>query len=134
MVLDEPVTDRYQIAIPTGTILRLQSQTAAVTGRTPSRKEHRHGVSNAQTIDDLLADSLIQKVMLADRVEPQALKTLLDGTARRIAESRRAATVQVGQDLGRRGFFRGPLLLMRPTTRDDRRRMRSIPLRLTLFR
>ena len=71
----------------------------------------------AQTIDDLLADSLIQKVMLADRVEPQALRTLLDGTARRLAESRRAATGQVGQDLGRRGFFRGPLLLMRPTTR-----------------
>ena len=63
---------------------------------------------SAQTVDDLLADSLIQKVMLADRVEPQALKTLLDGTARRIAESRRAATVQVGQDLGRRGFFRSP--------------------------
>ena len=72
---------------------------------------------NAETIDDLLADSLIQKVMLADRVEPQALKTLLDGTARRLADARRAATVQVGQDLGRRGFFRGPLLLMRPTAR-----------------
>jgi hypothetical protein len=72
---------------------------------------------NAETIDDLLADSLIQKVMLADHVESQALRTLLDGTARRIAESRRAATVQVGQDLGRRGFFRGPLLLMRPTAR-----------------
>jgi hypothetical protein len=71
----------------------------------------------AQTIDDLLADSLVQKVMLADHVEPQALKSLLDWTARRIAESRRAATVQVGQDLGRRGFFRGPLLLMRPTPR-----------------
>ncbi len=71
----------------------------------------------AETIDDLLADSLIQKVMLADGVEPQALKTLLDGTARRIVDSRRAATVQVGQDLGRRGFFRGPLLLMRPTPR-----------------
>ena len=70
-----------------------------------------------QTIDDLLADWLIQKVMLADHVEPKALKTLLDGTARRIADSRCAATVQVGQDLGRRGFFRGPLLLMRPATR-----------------
>ena len=70
----------------------------------------------AQTIDDLLADSLIQKVMLADHVEPQTLRTLLDGTARRLAETRRVATVQVGQDLGRRGFFRGPLLLMRPTT------------------
>ena len=72
---------------------------------------------NAETIDDLLADSLIQKVMLADGVEPQALRALLDGTARRLAESRRAATVQVGQDLGRRGWFRGPLLLARPTAR-----------------
>jgi hypothetical protein len=72
---------------------------------------------NAPTIDDLLADALIQKVMRADRVEPQTLKDLLDGTARRIADSRRAGSVQVGQDLGRRGSFRGPLLLMRPTTR-----------------
>ena len=69
----------------------------------------------AQTIDDLLADSLVQKVMLADHVEPQALKSLLDGTARRIAESRRAATVQVGQDLGRRGIFRELISLLRPT-------------------
>jgi len=72
---------------------------------------------NAETIDDLLADSLIQKVMLADRVEPQALRTLLDGTARRLADSRSAAKVQVGQDLGRRGWFRGPLLLTRAATR-----------------
>ena len=71
----------------------------------------------AQTIDDLLADSLIQKVMLADRVEPDALKTLLDGTARRLADARRAVAVQVGQDLGRRAPFRQPLLLMRPTPR-----------------
>ena len=72
---------------------------------------------SAQTIDDLLADSLIQKVMLADHVERQALKTMLDGTARLLADSRRAATVQVGQDLGRRAPFRQPLLLMRPTPR-----------------
>ncbi len=72
---------------------------------------------SAETIDDLLADSLIQKVMLADHVQPQALKILLDGTARRLADSRRAASVQVGPDLGRRGFFRGPLLLMRPAAR-----------------
>jgi hypothetical protein len=72
---------------------------------------------SAQTIDDLLADSLVQKVMLADQVEPQALRTMLDGTARRLADSRRAATLQVGQDLGRRGGFRGPLLLARPTPR-----------------
>ena len=72
---------------------------------------------SAETIDDLLADSLIQKVMRADHVEPQMLKTLLDKTARRLADSRRGGVVQVGQDLGRRGFFRGPLLLMRPTPR-----------------
>ena len=72
---------------------------------------------NAPTIDDLLADPLIQKVMQADHVEPQALRGLLNGTARRISDSRRASAVQVGQDLGRRGSFRGPLLLMRPTTR-----------------
>jgi hypothetical protein len=70
----------------------------------------------AQTIDDLLADSLIQKVMLADRVAPQALKALLDGTARRVAESRRAGAPQLGQDLGRRGSLRQPLILMRPKT------------------
>jgi hypothetical protein len=69
---------------------------------------------SAETIDDLLADSLIQKVMLADHVEPQALRTLLDGTARRLADARGAVAVQVRQDLGRRGSFRGPLLLMRP--------------------
>ena len=72
---------------------------------------------SAETIDDLLGDSLIQKVMLADHVEPQALKTLLDKTARRLADSRRGGVVEVKQDLGRRGWFRGPLLLARPTGR-----------------
>ena len=71
---------------------------------------------SAQTVDDLLADALIQKVMRADHVEPQALKSLLTGTARRIADSRRAGSAQIGQDLRRRGSFRGPLLLMRPAT------------------
>jgi hypothetical protein len=68
------------------------------------------------TIDTLLADALIQKVMRADHVEPQTLRSLLDGTARRIA-SRRASSVQVGQDLGRRGSLRGPLLPMRTSAR-----------------
>jgi hypothetical protein len=71
---------------------------------------------NAPTIDDLLADALIQKVMRADHVEPQTLRSLLDETARRIAP-RHAGSVQAGQNLGRRGSFRGPLLLMRSTTR-----------------
>ena len=89
---------------------------------------------SAQTIDDLLADSLIQKVMLADRVEPQALRTLLDGTARRIAESRRCE-----RRPGRTGSR--PARLVSRTAAPDAaynahvgRRMRSIPLRLTRFR
>jgi hypothetical protein len=72
---------------------------------------------NAPTIDDLLADPLIQKVMYADHVEPQALRALLTGTARRLGDSMRASSVQIRQDLGRRGSLRGPLLLMRPTAR-----------------
>jgi hypothetical protein len=72
---------------------------------------------NASTIDGLLADPLIQKVMRADRVEPQALKVLLQGTAGRIADARRAGSVQIERDLGRRNLFHGPLLLMRPATR-----------------
>jgi hypothetical protein len=76
---------------------------------------------SAQTIDNLLADPLIQTVMRADRVEPQALRSLLDGTARRLADSRRASAVQVRQDLGRRGSFRQPLLMMRPTARSTGR-------------
>jgi hypothetical protein len=71
---------------------------------------------NAPTIDALLADALIQKVMRADHVEPQTLRSLLDGTARRIA-SRRASSVQVGQDLSQGGSLRGPLLPMRPSAR-----------------
>jgi len=72
---------------------------------------------NAPTIDDLLADPLIQKVMDADHVEPQALRSLLTGTARRLGYSMRAGSVQMRQDLGRRGSLRAPLSLMRPSAR-----------------
>ena len=41
------------------------------------------------TIDELLADPLIQTVMRADQVEPQALKALLNGAASRITATRR---------------------------------------------
>ena len=41
------------------------------------------------TIDELLADSLIQAVMRADQVEPQALRALLNGPASRISATRR---------------------------------------------
>ena len=75
---------------------------------------------NAPTIDSLLADALVQKVMRADRVEPQGLRNLLDRTARRIAEQRRAAGVQVGSDLGRRGSLRAPPLLAPPARAPGR--------------
>ena len=42
-------------------------------------------LKHGPTIDDLLTDSLVQTVMRADHVEPQALKTLLNGVASRIA-------------------------------------------------
>ena len=45
---------------------------------------------HAQTIDDLLSDSLIQVLMRADRVEPQTLKTMLGGVAVKVSASRRA--------------------------------------------
>ena len=41
------------------------------------------------TIDELLADPLIQTVMRADQVEPQALRALLNGAASRIIATRR---------------------------------------------
>jgi hypothetical protein len=47
--------------------------------------------NSGPTLDDLLADSLIQTVMRADHVEPQALKTLLHGVASRIGRPARAS-------------------------------------------
>ena len=40
------------------------------------------------TIDELLRDSLVQAVMRADKVEPQALRLLLGNAASRVAASR----------------------------------------------
>ena len=40
------------------------------------------------TVDELLGDSLVQAVMRADNVEPQALRTLLEVAAGRIAAAR----------------------------------------------
>jgi hypothetical protein len=69
------------------------------------------------TIDDLLADALIQKVMLADHVEPQALRSLLGAAQRRMTDASRAASAPLGQALGRRRPFRAPALLARPAPR-----------------
>jgi hypothetical protein len=44
--------------------------------------------SHASTVDELLADGLIQAVMRADHVEPTELRALLGGVAGRIARRR----------------------------------------------
>ena len=44
--------------------------------------------SRSPTIDELLADGLVQAVMRADHVEPGQLRTLLNGVAGRIARRR----------------------------------------------
>ena len=56
------------------------------------------------TIDELLADSLIQTVMRADQVEPQALRALLNGAASRITARRRERAAERGGVL----FVRSP--------------------------
>jgi hypothetical protein len=40
---------------------------------------------HSPTVDELLGDSLVQAVMRADNVEPQALRTLLTEIAARVA-------------------------------------------------
>ena len=45
-------------------------------------------LSHAPTVDELLADGLVQAVMQADHVESAALRTMLDGVAGRIAYRR----------------------------------------------
>jgi hypothetical protein len=64
---------------------------------------------HSPTVDDLMGDSLIQAVMRADRVEPQALKLLLNSAALRIGAGRRgrALTVFVGSAIDRRKTPRG---------------------------
>src|SRR5260370_42056322 len=59
------------------------------------------------TIDNLLADSLIRAVMRADHVEPEALKSLMDGAAARIAAGRETGrgVMFVKSAFGRPGAF-----------------------------
>lgn len=71
----------------------------------------------APSVDDLLADSLVQQVMRADRVDPQTLRILLNGVAVRIADRRRAGCISVGADLGRRSALRASTLPTRALAR-----------------
>jgi hypothetical protein len=69
------------------------------------------------TIDELLGDSLIQAVMRADAVEPQALKTLLADAAFRVAaapgERRPASGLMTGPAIDRRATSREASVLAR---------------------
>ena len=72
------------------------------------------------TLDDLLADSLIQTVMRADRVEPEAVRALMDGAARRIAMGR--ASQHNGMALTRAdGYGRTAFRATRPPAVRPRR-------------
>lgn len=67
---------------------------------------------HAPTVDELLADGLIQAVMRADRVDPRALKTMLGGVASRIVARREAAPKRFGS------VFAVPRLTWRPNAGD----------------
>ena len=43
---------------------------------------------HSPTIDELLGDALVQAVMRADKVEPQALRTVLTEAAKRLCANR----------------------------------------------
>jgi len=58
-------------------------------------------LNHGPTIHELLADSLIQTVMRADQVEPQALRVLLHVAASRISEPRPSTAPLACRERGR---------------------------------
>jgi hypothetical protein len=56
----------------------------------PKLKGRVMSLSPVPTVDELLADGLVQAVMQADHVEPAQLKKLLSGVAGRIARRRQS--------------------------------------------
>jgi hypothetical protein len=72
----------------------------------------------SSTIDELLGDSLVQAIMRADNVEPQALKTLLADAAFRVAAT-------PGERRPARGLMTRPPIDRRATSRDA-----SVPARV----
>jgi len=81
------ISRRYQSV--TWSARRVNAEKAASPGKV-NRKGIVMSPYYAQTVDDLLADPLIQAVMRADRVEPDALKGMLTGVAARVGANRRA--------------------------------------------
>jgi hypothetical protein len=50
-----------------------------------------YGCHNEPSLSDALADPIVQIIMSADRVDPQALELSLRATAKRVAQPRRPA-------------------------------------------
>ena len=75
----------------------------------------------APTVDELLADGLVQAVMQADRVEPAELRTLLSGVADRVARRRQSERKALR-------FFATPRLEWRPNAEGANALTRALPL------
>ena len=75
------------------------------------------------TVDELLGDSLVQAVMRADKVEPQALRTLLEVAAGRIAAARGENELRPASAL-----FANPPIDRRPAPRAAGGQTRARPV------
>ena len=75
----------------------------------------------ATTVDELLADGLVQAVMQADHVGPAELRTLLDGVAGRIGRRRQNERKALR-------FFATPRLEWRPNAEGANALARAVPL------
>jgi len=64
---------------------------------------------HSPTIDELLGDSLVQAVMLADNVEQQALRTVLTDAATRIAAARPEREPGLAKGIFANPGIRGPI-------------------------
>ena len=74
------------------------------------------------TIDELLADSLVQAVMRADSVEPHAIKTVLADAANRVAAARLEGESKLAS-----GLFANPRIDRWATPRGAYERTRDRP-------
>jgi hypothetical protein len=77
-------------------------------------------LNHLSSVDELLADGLIQTVMQADHVEPAELRTLLGGVAGRIARRRQSERKALR-------FFATPRLEWRPSAEGANRLAPALP-------
>ena len=68
---------------------------------------------HSPTIDELLGDSLVQAVMRADNVEPQALRMVLTDAANRVAAARPEREPGSAKGAFAKPGSRGPIAPMR---------------------